>query len=91
MSKIALITGVTAGIGEANAFKLVQEGFALVIIGRREARLLQLKNKLEQRNVRMLSLCFDVHDESAVKQVLSTLPEAWQEIDILANNAGLAA
>ena len=91
MSKIALITGATAGSGEATAFKLAEEGFALIITGRREARLLQLKNKLEQRNVRMLSLCFDVRDESAVKQALSTLPEAWQEIDILANNAGLAA
>jgi NADP-dependent 3-hydroxy acid dehydrogenase YdfG len=91
MSKIALITGATAGIGEATAFKLAGEGMDLIITGRREARLLQLKNKLEQLNVRVHPLCFDVRDEQAVKEALGSLPEEWQEIDILVNNAGLAA
>jgi len=91
MSKIALITGATAGIGEATAFKLAEEGINLIITGRREARLLQLKNKLEQLNVRVLPRCFDVRDEQAVKGALGSLPEEWQEIDILVNNAGLAA
>jgi hypothetical protein len=91
MSKIALITGATAGIGEATAFKLAEEGINLIITGRRETRLLQLKNKLEQLNVRVLSRCFDVRDELAVKEALGSLPEEWQKIDILVNNAGLAA
>lgn len=91
MSKIALVTGATAGIGEATASKLAEEGFNLILTGRREARLLYLKNKLEQRNVRVLPLCFDVRDETAVKQSLSQLPQEWQQIDILINNAGLAA
>ncbi|HHT35332.1 MAG TPA: SDR family oxidoreductase [Bacteroidales bacterium] len=91
MSKIALITGATAGIGEATAFALAEDGFSLIITGRREARLLQLKNKLEQRNVRVLPLCLDVRDEAKVNHLLGTLPEEWQEIGILVNNAGLAA
>jgi len=91
MSKIALITGATAGIGEATAFKLAEEGINLIITGRREARLHQLKNKLEQLNVRVLPRSFDVRDEQAVKIALGSLPEEWQKIDILVNNAGLAA
>ena len=91
MSKIALVTGATAGIGEATALMLAEEGAALIITGRREERLLLLKNKLEQLNVRVLPLCFDVSDEQAVKQSLGSLPEEWRAIDILVNNAGLAA
>lgn len=91
MSKIALITGATAGIGEATACKLAEEGYALIVTGRREARLLQLKNKLEQLNVRVLPLCFDVRDEQMVKQALQSLPSEWERVDLLVNNAGLAA
>ena len=91
MSKIALVTGATSGIGEATALMLAEEGAALIITGRREERLLLLKNKLEQLNVRVLTLCFDVSDEQSVKQSLGSLPEEWQVIDILVNNAGLAA
>ncbi|MDD4158712.1 MAG: SDR family oxidoreductase [Proteiniphilum sp.] len=91
MSKIALITGATSGIGEAAAYKLAQEGTDLIVSGRREARLLQLKNKLEERNVRVLPLCFDVRDETGVREALHSLPDEWTHIDILINNAGLAA
>ncbi|MDD2513015.1 MAG: SDR family oxidoreductase [Proteiniphilum sp.] len=91
MSKIALITGATSGIGEAAAYKLAQEGTDLIVAGRREARLLQLKNKLEERNVRVLPLCFDVRDETGVREALHSLPDEWTHIDILINNAGLAA
>lgn len=91
MSKIALVTGATSGIGEATALMLAEEGVDLIITGRRKERLLLLKNKLEQLNVRFLTLCFDVCDEQSVKQSLGSLPEEWQAIDILVNNAGLAA
>lgn len=91
MSKIALITGATSGIGEAAAYKLAQEGTDLIVSGRREARLLQLKNKLEERNVRVLPLCFDVRNETGVREALHSLPDEWTHIDILINNAGLAA
>jgi NADP-dependent 3-hydroxy acid dehydrogenase YdfG len=50
-----------------------------------------LKNKLEERNVRVLTLCFDVRDEEAVNIALGNLPEEWRQIDVLLNNAGLAA
>ncbi len=91
MSKIALITGATSGIGEATALLLAENGINLIIAGRREDRLNILKNKLEALNVRVLSLSLDVRDNSMVKSVLNNLPEEWQSIDYLINNAGLAA
>ncbi|MBK5195176.1 MAG: SDR family oxidoreductase [Proteiniphilum sp.] len=91
MSKIALITGATSGIGEAAALRLAENKTNLIITGRRQERLTILKNKLEERNVRVLALCFDVRDELAVKDALGNLPEEWRKIDILLNNAGLAA
>ena len=91
MSKIALITGATSGIGEAAALTLAGNKMNLIITGRRHDRLSILKNKLEERNVRVLTLCFDVRDELAVKEALGNLPEEWRQIDVLLNNAGLAA
>jgi len=91
MSKIALITGATSGIGEAAALTLAGNKMNLIITGRRHDRLSILKNKLEERNVRVLTLCFDVRDEVAVKDALGNLPEEWRKIDVLLNNAGLAA
>ncbi len=91
MSKIALVTGATSGIGEATAMIFAENGINVIITGRREERLNILKNKLESMNVRVLTLCFDVRDEEEVNKNLKNLPAEWKEIDILVNNAGLAA
>lgn len=91
MPKLALITGATSGIGYATAHTLAENGVNLIITGRREDRLLSLKNELKAKNVRVHSLCFDVRNEAEVKDKLGNLPEEWREIDILVNNAGLAA
>lgn len=91
MEKVALITGATSGIGEATACLLASEGYDLIITGRRTERLKSLKSKLENDTVRVLDLCFDVRDEDEVKRVLRELPSSWKSIDVLVNNAGLAA
>lgn len=91
MEKIALVTGATSGIGEATAFKLAGNGFGVIITGRRQERLTVLKNKLEENGSHVLTLCFDVRDEEEVNTVLKGLPPEWQNIDVLVNNAGLAA
>lgn len=91
MSKIALITGATSGIGESVALKFAEEKVNLILTGRRQDRLDALKKKLEAKNVQVLALCFDVRDEKAVNDALLHLPQAWQQVDILVNNAGLAA
>lgn len=91
MQKIALITGATSGIGEATAIQLAENGCDLIITGRRDDRLETLKRKLEEKGVRVVCLCFDVRDEADVNAALGSLPEEWKNIEILVNNAGLAA
>lgn len=89
---IALITGATAGIGKATAQEFAAKGYDLIITGRREERLDALKQELESTHkIQVLGLCFDVRDEQQVKQAIDSLPEPFKHIDVLVNNAGLAA
>ena len=91
MNKTVLITGATSGIGKACAEKFAAAGFNVVITGRRNERLVQVKAELEKAfAVKVLSLCFDVQDKNAVNEAFATLPADWQKIDVLINNAGLA-
>lgn len=89
--KIALITGATAGFGEACAERFAKEGYHLVITGRRAERLQEVQQQLEkQYKVQVKTLVFDVRDKAAVQTALSSLEENWRAIDVLVNNAGLA-
>lgn len=91
MNKIALVTGASAGIGEACALKLAENGFDLIIAGRRLENLENLAKKIKEKfNKDVLSLCLDVRNYEAVEQTINTLPEKWKNIDVLVNNAGLA-
>lgn len=90
--KKILVTGATAGFGKATAEIFAENGHDLVITGRREKRLLTLKKRLEtEYKVEVKELCFDVRDEAQVNEALGGLPKKWQKIDVLVNNAGLAA
>lgn len=91
MNKIAVITGATAGIGKACAEKFAANQYNLIITGRRNDRLSALQTDLEKRYpIAVLPLCFDVQDKQAVDTAFGNLPENWQSIDVLINNAGLA-
>jgi NADP-dependent 3-hydroxy acid dehydrogenase YdfG len=88
---IVLITGATAGFGEACARKFAANGYDLIITGRRQERLTALQQDLEKANgVKVLPLTFDVQDEKAVSSALEQIPDSWKAVDILINNAGLA-
>ena len=90
-SKIILITGATAGIGEATASLFAQNGWNLIITGRRKERLDKLSKRIEENHkVKVLSLNFDVRDLNAVEEAVASLPQDWRKIDVLVNNAGLA-
>jgi NADP-dependent 3-hydroxy acid dehydrogenase YdfG len=91
MDRIILITGATSGIGKACAEKFAEAGDKLIITGRREDRLLDLKNSLEEKfTIKVLPLTFDVRNREEVFDNISNLSAAWHQIDVLINNAGLA-
>lgn len=92
MKKIALISGATAGIGKATAKLLAENGYNLIITGRRNERLTELKHQIEAETlVEVLTLNFDIRNNSEVCAAIDSLPEKFKKIDILVNNAGLAA
>lgn len=92
MSKTVLITGATSGIGAATAWRFAQNACRLILTGRREDRLKEISEKISNlHKVEVLSLCFDVRKFGEVSKALGSIPEEWAKIDVLINNAGLAA
>ena len=90
--KTALITGATSGFGKAISFRLAGLGYQLIITGRRQERLEELSKKLiSDYSVNVQTLCFDVRENEACTKAFQSLPETFQDIDLLINNAGLAA
>ena len=88
----ALITGVTSGFGKSTAQKLAGLGYNLIITGRRAERLKELTTQLvADFSIEVFPLCFDVRDNSACKKAIESIPEHLRKIDLLINNAGLAA
>ena len=89
--KIVLITGATAGIGNATAKEFAKHGFNLILTGRRTNRLEEIKSKLEEKYaIEVKTLVYDVQDREQVKNAIESLSGKWKEVDILINNAGLA-
>ncbi|MDO4725776.1 MAG: SDR family NAD(P)-dependent oxidoreductase [Porphyromonadaceae bacterium] len=91
MNRIALITGVTSGIGKAVADIFAENNYNLIITGRRNDRLKEIKSDLEKQfGIKVLALCFDVRNNDEVVANIDSLSEEWRNIDVLINNAGLA-
>ena len=90
MNKIVLITGATSGIGLACARKFAENGDKLILTGRNGQRLAEVRKELTDTGAEVLTLVFDVRNREAAIKALSELPQEWQEIDVLVNNAGLA-
>ena len=90
MNKIVLITGATSGIGLACARKFAANGDKVILTGRNESRLADIKKELEGKGSDVLTLTFDVRDREKAMKYIEALPAEWQEIDVLVNNAGLA-
>lgn len=90
MNKIVLITGATSGIGLGCARKFAENGDRLILTGRNEKRLDEIRHELEAKGTKVIFLSFDVRDAEKAKTCIDSLPEEWQNIDVLVNNAGLA-
>ena len=87
--KTIMITGATSGFGEACARLFSKMGWKLILTGRRQARLELLQEELGGVD-NVHCCCFDISDRQAVENAFQSLPEAFSNIDILLNNAGLA-
>ena len=88
--KIVLITGATSGIGEACARKFAAGGYNLIVTGRSEGKLKPVVEACKALGAEICPMVFDVREREEVERQLEKLPKAWQEIDVLINNAGLA-
>jgi len=87
VKRTALITGATAGIGEAIARRLADNSFNVVLTGRRADRLDRLQKELSTKT-EVLTLQFDVRKRDEVAKALQSLTGKWRTIDVLINNAG---
>jgi 3-hydroxy acid dehydrogenase/malonic semialdehyde reductase len=88
MSTTILITGASAGIGKATAELLAKTPAARIILtGRRADKLQEVASSLPCETH---CLTFDVRDRAASLAAIRSLPDAWKDIDVLVNNAGLA-
>jgi len=92
MEKTVLITGATSGIGKATAILLAENGYRLILTGRRNDRLIVLKSELESKfNIKVLTLNFDIRSREETEKALEEVKNNSLDVDILINNAGLAA
>ncbi|WP_133140191.1 SDR family NAD(P)-dependent oxidoreductase [Legionella genomosp. 1] len=90
-NKTALITGASSGIGKACARSLARQGAQLILVSRRKERLAELAESLKNEfNTESLIITLDITRKLDVEYQLSNLPNEWNNIDILINNAGLA-
>lgn len=88
INKTALITGASMGIGKATAQTLASQGYRLILLARRENKLLELKAELNDTDIHLISCDINNHEE--LTSELLRLPEEFKDIEVLVNNAGLA-
>jgi len=89
MDLTVFITGATSGIGKATAEFLAKHSYRLILCGRNQDRLKELKQTLSKQTA-ITTLQFDVRDKEAVFSAIESLPENFRDIDVLINNAGNA-
>ena len=89
MNKVVLVTGASSGIGEAVARKFAENGFAVILAARSEDKLAALAESLKPVT-EVYAARLDVSDSNSIDVFFDSLPDAFQHIDVLVNNAGLA-
>lgn len=90
--KIVLITGASAGIGEACAWRFAEQGSKLILLARRQEKLEALRDDILHHypSTQIHLVCMDVREWGRVEKLPSELPEDFRAVDVLVNNAGLA-
>jgi len=89
--KVALVTGGGSGIGKASALALAEEGFAVVVAGRRPEPLQAVVGEIESKQSRALGVPTDVGNPDAVRNLFAKTKQTYGRLDVLFNNAGFGA
>ncbi len=89
--KVALVTGAGTGVGRAAAVALMQDGFAVVLAGRRKEQLEATAAEGKALGARTLVVPTDVTDPAAIKSLFAKTKETFGRLDVLFNNAGIGA
>ena len=89
--KVALVTGGGSGIGKASALALAEEGFAVVVAGRRPEPLQAVVNEIESKQGRALGVPTDVGNPDSVRALFAKTKDTFGRLDVLFNNAGVGA
>ena len=89
--KVALVTGAGSGIGRAVALALLEDGFSLVLAGRRAEPLQLVVEQALAAGGEALAVATDVRDEQSVAQLFATIEEVHGRLDVIFNNAGINA
>ncbi len=91
-NKIVMVTGATSGIGKACSELFAKNGAQLILVARRQERLEEISKDFKSRyGTKSLVKVCDVRKYNEVHDMVNSLPQDWQDIDILINNAGLAS
>ncbi|MDH3618108.1 MAG: SDR family NAD(P)-dependent oxidoreductase [Nitrosopumilus sp.] len=88
--KVVLITGASSGIGQASAIQFAKKGAKLILVSRKQEKLIKVEKDLEKFNVSTFVCECDVSDKTQVKRMSETVLEKYESVDILVNNAGFA-
>ena len=89
--KVALVTGGGSGIGKASALAIAEEGFAVVVAGRRPEPLQAVVNEIESKQGRALGVPTDVGKPDSVRALFAKTKETYSRLDVLFNHAGFGA
>ena len=91
LEKVAIVTGAGSGIGKQTALALLQEGYSVVLAGRRLEPLETTANEAGRAGSRALVVPTDVTDPAAVRALFAKTKETFDRLDVLFNNAGIDA
>jgi len=88
--KVAVITGSSRGIGKAIAIDLAKQGASIVLNGRNATRLAETETEIRKIHENVISVCCDVSDIEASKELIQTAVKNFGKLDILVNNVGVS-